>query len=85
MFLVKLGYTQKSVCMAVDMTLANALNMPGTDLQRPLANSSCKNPGIKPEVDGVLRREACPKLAVKFHLLTGPFDLVLLVSFHEDG
>ena len=38
----------------------------------------------KPEVDGVLLHEACPKLAVKVHLLREPFDLVLHVSFHED-
>ena len=70
--LVKLGYTQKSVC--VDMTLTNAVNMPGTDLRRPLASSLWKSPGKKPEVDGVLLHEACPKLAVKFHPLTEPFD-----------
>ena len=39
----------------------------------------------KTEVDSVLQLEAYPKLVVKFHKLTGHFDLVLLVSFHEDG
>ena len=66
------------------MTLTIAVNMPGTDLRRPLASSLWKGPGKKPEVDGVL--QACPKLQKrKFHPLTGPFDLVLPVSFQEDG
>ena len=62
--------------------------MPGMDLRRPLASSLSKSPGkINPEVDayGVFQREACLKLAVKFHQLPGLFDLVLLVYFHEDG
>ena len=41
--------------------------------------------GKKPEIDGVLLHEARSKLAVKFHPLPGPFGLVLLVSFPEDG
>ena len=67
------------------MTLTNAVNMPETDLRPPLASSLWKSPEKKkPEVDGVLLHEACPKLAVKFHILTEPFDSVLHVSFHED-
>ena len=64
------------------MTLTIAVNMPGTDLRRPLASSLWKSPGKKkPEVDCVLHHEACVKLAVKFHPLTGTFDLLLHVSF----
>ena len=77
--------THTEIGLNVDMTLTNAVNMPGADLRRPLAGSLSKSPGKKPEVDGVLHHETWPKLAVKFHVLTRPFDLLLLVSFHEDG
>ena len=39
----------------------------------------------KPEVDGVLQHEPARTNKKKSHQLTGPFDLVLQIFFHENG
>ena len=76
----KLGYTQKLVWMSIWL-----LRMRWKCQERTSGGLwlvVCGRVlGKKPEVDGVLHHEACPKLAVKFHLLTVTFDLLQHVFF----